>query len=308
MTTTRTEPDGYSPSGIHRSRRAGTAMWVWILGGGLVIVICSGAALLFAWIVDETHFDRPSAEFDELTGRLDSISGVSDVESNRWVEAPTFSNPTSWVGLSVNQDALPALLDAACTSAYPDAVTWSIRVHTESGTTVALHGSGPASSGSGERCADFGFEPVPLVAAIDRVVPGQSMQPAIWDDGRFALVAVDDGAGDAITDYRPLLPLVSSADDLRRAGGLGGGPVEINAATLGLTIGPRDAVRYVSLLDALARDHAVSAFWVDAVGTTTDGVERVQLVAPEREHAAIERVIASSGLGIAELPVRFLEP
>ena len=37
-----------------------------------------------------------------------------------------------------------------------------------------------------------------------------------------------------------------------------------------------------------------------------DGVDKVQVTAPESEHAAVEEALRESGLSIADLPVRFL--
>ena len=64
---------------------------------------------------------------------------------------------------------------------------------------------------------------------------------------------------------------------------------------------------YLALLTELAEDRAVSSFWADGGGAQADGIEKVQIVAPDEQHAAIEEIIRSSGLHIADLPVRFLE-
>ncbi|ROP56654.1 MULTISPECIES: hypothetical protein [unclassified Rathayibacter] len=48
------------------------------------------------------------------------------------------------------------------------------------------------------------------------------------------------------------------------------------------------------------------AVGVSSDGTQSDGVDMVQVTAPESEQAAIEAALRESGLSIADLPVRFL--
>jgi hypothetical protein len=259
-----------------------------------------GALMVFGWTIDETHFDRPDEQFDRLTAESEATPGVSVDAKERWVEAPDFSDPSSWIRLTVEEAHLPGLLSAACASGYPDPVDWSLRVPTGAGTVVSIH-TEPAGDPDGH-CLDFGFDAVGLVDEIAILDPGVDLQPTIWDDGGFALVVPDEETG--IPD---LLPLVDHAEDLRDAAGLDPRrPVEINAASLGLVILPGEHDLYLALLTDLAETHGVTRYWADGDGTPVDGVERVQIVAPDREHAAIEDAIRDSGLHVADLPVRFI--
>ena len=95
-----------------------------------LIAIGAGGLLLFGWMVDETHFDRPSAEFDALETEVLALPGIETVEKERWVEAPTFANPTSWMRVTLERAALPSLLDTACASGYPDPVMWGCLLYT----------------------------------------------------------------------------------------------------------------------------------------------------------------------------------
>jgi hypothetical protein len=108
-------------------------------------------------------------------------------------------------------------------------------------------------------------------------------------------------------NLRELLPLVAHGDDLRDAAGLDSNrSVEINAGDLGLIIEPDEHDRYLALLTALAEKHGVTSYWADGGGTPTDGVLKVQIVAPERAHAAITADLRASGLHVADFPVRFI--
>lgn len=282
-------------------KRLGIAVAV-VAGVGLVL----GGSVVFAWMIDETHFDRPSPAFDELQSQVEMLPGVDGVEKERWVEAPTFSDPTSWMSVTVDQGGLPGLLQAACTTDYPDAVMWTIIVQTPSSAEVTLgtetQGTAAAADAS---CADFGFDPVGLVDELDRVMPGQAIQPSVWEAGTLALVALEMQLPNG---YEHLLPLVESADDLLAAGGRGQiDSVEINSANLGVTVHPGESAGYTALLTALAVDHGVTSFWADGGGTPVNGVEKVQVVAPEQEWDDVEALIRSSSLHVADLDVRFIE-
>ena len=130
--------------------------------------------------------------------------------------------------------------------------------------------------------------------------PGLDIQPTIWDHGRFALVALEE---EMPTGFTHLLPLIEHADDLLVVAGLDANEVvEINAANLGFVLEPGESDGYLALLTELAEDHSVSSYWTGGGGTP------VQIVAPDQQHTAIEEIIRSSGLPVADLPVRFLEP
>ncbi|WP_127472973.1 hypothetical protein [Microbacterium sulfonylureivorans] len=308
MSTTLSPETNPAPAGQDAARRRTTTrrrVWLAVLVLAIVGVV-TGALVILGWMVDETHFDRPSADFDELEAQLESLPGVSGVDKERWVEAPTFSNPTSWVSVAVDQAGVPGLLEAACSSDYPDAVTWSIRVRTPGAAEVSLHAAPTAADTDADdaRCLDFGFDAVRLIDELDRVAPGLAVQPTIWNDDVLSLVALEE---EKPAGFTHLLPLVEHADDLLVAAGLDAdGAVEINSANLGVVFESRDGGRYLALLTDLAESRAVS-FWADGGGTPIDGIDKVQIVAPVEQRAAIEETIRSSGLEIADLPVRFLE-
>ena len=289
-------------------RRTKNVKPVWLSIVALAIVgVVFGAVVMFGWMIDETHFERPTPEFDDFERQIENVPGIDRVDKERWVEAPTFSNPTSWMSVTVDQAGLPRLLEAACSTDYPDAITWSVRVTTAAATEVSLHAAPTASNavGGNSRCPDFGLDAVRLVDELDRVAPGVAIQPAVWEDGRFALVALEE---DVPADCTHLLPLIEHVDDLLAAAGLAGNHVvEINSANLGFILEPGESDRYLALLTELAEDRAVTSYWADGGGTPIDGVEKVQIVAPDDQHAAIEEIIRSSRLHIADLPVRFLE-
>jgi hypothetical protein len=298
-----------APGGDDTDRgRTKNLKYVWLSMGALAIVgVVFGAVVTFGWMIDETHFERPTPEFDDFERQVENLPGIDRVDKERWVEAPTFSNPTSWMSVTVNQAGFPRLLETACSTDYPDAITWSVRVRTAAGSEVSLHAAPtvPDAVGDDSRCPDFGLDAVRVVDELDRVAPGVAIQPAVWEDGRLALVALEE---DVPADVTHLLPLIEHADDLLAAAGLAGNHlVEINSANLGLILEPGESDRYLAMLTELAEDRAVSSYWADGGGTPIDGVEKVQIVAPDDQHAVIEEIIRSSQLHIADLPVRFLE-
>lgn len=266
--------------------------------------LLAGAITVFGWMIDETRFDRPDEGFDRLTTRLAGIPGVSVDASQRWVEAPTFLRPSSWVQLTVDESSLPALLDSACSSGYPDAVDWSLRVRTDGGNVVSASTDPEASRGaSGDRCPDVGFDLLGVVDQVDRTAQGLDLQAAVWEEGRFALVSLDEDP----LGLPALLPLVAGAEDLRDAAGLPRDrSVEVNSSQLILVVEPGEQERYAEVLTGLVAEHGVSSYWADGGGEQIDGVEKVQIVARESEQGPIEEALRTSGLHIADLPVRFL--
>jgi hypothetical protein len=285
--------------------RTGFRLPVAVLTVVAILGFVVGAVVIFIWMVDETHFDRPDARFDQLESQLDGLPGVSVDASERWVEAPTFSGATSWISLSVDQANLPVLLDAACGTEYPDPVTWSVRVRTEAGDVVSVHTAAttPDRAGDDSRCIDAGFDLAGVVGRVDRLRLGIDLQPSIWEDGQFALVALDADSDDLLT----MLPLVAHADELRDSAGLDpGSPVEINAPSLGVVIEPDEQDLHLALLSELAGEHGATSFWADDGTAQIDGKATVQVVAPQKDHPAIEEAVRASGLRIADYPVRFL--
>ena len=263
-----------------------------------------GAVTMFAWMIDETHFDRPDTRFDRLTASLDSEPGVSVDAQERWVEAPTFSDPTSWIWLTVEADHLPGLLASACAEQYADPVSWSLSVPTDNGSVVSLYTGGMPGDGVDDApCPDFGFDAVGVVGEVGRSVPGMNLQASVWENGRFGLVALDDDPG----VLAAMLPLVDRAEELRDAAGVDPNrSIQIDAGSLSAVIAPDEHDRYLALLSDLAESHGVTSYWADGSGTPTDGVEKVQIRAPDAEHTGIEDAIRSSGLHVADFPVRFL--
>ena len=285
--------------------RLRTRAWLAALVVALVAVVLAVGTLV-SWTVSETHFDRPTAEFDAFAQRVDELLGVGEVQQERWVEAPLFVDPNSWLGLTVDQEHLPGLLDTVCSWEHTEAVSWSISVSAEAGGETSLH-SHTDSSGralSEDTCPSFGFDAVPLVDELDAVAPGLAVQPAIWDNGRFALVSIADGS----EGYLHLLPLVEHSDELLAAASLGADrEVEINSTTLGATILPGEQDAYLVLLSELAREHEATDFWADDGGSMIDGDARVQITAPAAQQAAIKSKVGASGLHIAGFPVEFHE-
>lgn len=72
----------------------------------VAVGLACGAMVMLGWMVDETHFDRPDEGFDELAAQMERLPGVSVDAKERWVEAPTFSNPTSWMGITTVEAGL----------------------------------------------------------------------------------------------------------------------------------------------------------------------------------------------------------
>ncbi|KRB36399.1 hypothetical protein [Microbacterium sp. Root180] len=306
MSTTLPSQQGTAPGGDRPRATVRRRVWLTVLVVAIVGAVIGGS-VVFAWMVDETHFDRPSQEFDQFAAEVESLPGVQSVEKERWVEAPTFSNPTSWMFVTVDRSGLPAVFDAACATDYPDPVSWSFRVQTPASAEVMLHATSAvpdAVSGDG-RCPDFGFDAAPLVDELDRVAPGLTIQPIMWDVDKLALVAIEDELPNGFTH---LLPLVEHADRLVAAAGVDPNEeVEINSANLGLVFEPRERGAYLALLAELAEDLGVTSFYADGGGAMADGKAIVQVVAPPSQHAAIEDAIQSSGLAVADYPIRFLE-
>jgi hypothetical protein len=281
---------------------------IWIVAGGLAaIVAVFGGVTVLGWMLNETQFDRPSKDFDSLTAQIETLPGVSVDDSKRWVEAPTFSDPSSRIGLTVDEAHLPGLLEAACAGEHPETVSWSFRIETEEDNAVFVHGDSTPTDASGESdCLNLGFDAVGFVGAVDSIVPGApsglDLQPTVWD-GQFAIVELRERVGGIST----LLPLVTAAEDLRDAAGVDSDrSVEINANNLSLIINPGEEASYSDLLSDLVGNHGVESYWADGGGTQIDGVEKVQIVAPDEEHGAIEEAIRESGLHVADLPVRFI--
>jgi hypothetical protein len=277
--------------------------WLAVAVAGAIGVFF-GALMMFGWMIDETHFDRQDEGFDRLAAQVENTPGVSVDSRERWVEAPTFSGARSCIHLSVDEPHLVGLLTTACASAYADPVDWSLSVHTRTGSVVSLYTDAASEAPSVESpCPDFGFDAPGVVAEVGRSLPGLDVQASIWDNGRFALVVLDDAPG----RLSAMLPLVDRADDVRVAAGLDRRrPVEINAGPLSVVIPPDEHDGYLALLSELADEHGVVSFWAGG-GTPVDGVEKVQIAAPEAEHAAIEDAVRASGLHIADLVVRFIE-
>jgi len=278
---------------------------IW-LGISSVAVASVGftALTMFAWMVGETHFDRPDGSFDRLAARLEGMPGVRVDAKERWVEAPTFSDLSSWIQLTVDEAHLAGTLATACADDYADPVTWSLKVSTENGSVVSLF-SGPPLDGREDAagCPDLGFDAAGVVDEVRESLPAVELQPVLWQNGHLALVVIGDDRG----TLSRWLPLVDRSDEIRRAAGLSADqPVEINASGLSMTIAPGERDRYLAMLTDLAANHGVFSYWADDGGTPIDGVEKVQVAAPSSEHAAIEDAIRASGLHVADLPVRFL--
>jgi hypothetical protein len=261
--------------------------------------------VMLGWMVGETHFARPDEGFDRLAAEVEGIPGVTVDDRERWVEAPGFSDPSSWMALDVDAAALPELLATACATAYADPVSWSFRIRADAGTVVVVHGDQQADGRGGSRCPDPGFDVAGLVARIGGIVPGMEVQPTVGADGGFGLVAREDGSAGVAS----LLPLVAHADELRDAAGLDPGrSVEVQGGLLGVTVAAGEQDLYVALLADLVDEHGVTSFWADDGSAAVDGVAVVQVVAPQEERAAVEDRIRASGLRIAGSAVRFLPP
>jgi len=280
---------------------------VWLTSIGLVgAVLVVGAVTIFGWTINETHFDRPDEGFDRMAMELDDLPGVTVDGKERWVEAPTFVDPTSQIGITVGEAGLPGLLDAACDRTYLDTVTWSISVETDRANVVTFHNDSTSGQLADDAlCTHFGIDAVGFVGGVDNSTSGLTVQGTIWAEDQFALVAPED----RINNLAALLPLVASSSDLRDAAGLAPDrSVEINGASLSVIVEPTEHDQYFAVLSTLVDEHGVTSFWADGGGTPTDGVEKVQIVAPEAEHSAIEDAVRRSELHIADFPVRFIPP
>ncbi|OUE07886.1 hypothetical protein CMsap09_02975 [Clavibacter michiganensis] len=268
---------------------------------GLVVVALLGGALVLAgWTVSETHFARPDAGFDREVARLEALPGARVTSSERWVEAPTFSEPQARVDVEVAAADLPGVLAATCAAEYPGPVAWSLVVDAGASTTVIVNDDIPAT---GSRCLDVGFDVAGIVEAAGALVPGVDLQPVLREDGSLALVAVDlEGR-----DIAGSLPLVAHADDLRDAAGLDADrTVQIDTMALGIAIGPGEHDRWRALVDGLVTEDGVTQLSADDADSQTDGVAKVQVAVPAAAHDAVEARIRASGLPVADHPVRFL--
>nr|WP_315267044.1 hypothetical protein [Microbacterium lemovicicum] len=269
-----------------------------VAGGVAAAGLALGGTVLLWWAIDETHFSRTDAAFDQLTDTLSAIPGVTLDGSERWVESPTFSDARAWIGATVDESALDAVREAACLSPYPDDVDWALRVSTDGGNAVTLsigeEGTGP--------CPLVGLDAVPLFDRLDGVVTGLALYANVQADGRLSLLAEEDPA-DGVGG---LLPLVAHAEDLRDAAGMDSTTaVEVGAPSLGVVVAAGEQQRLSAMLSALVDEHGVTRYFADD-GPQIDGVDKVQVVAPAEEHRAVEARVRDSGLPVADLPVRFL--
>ncbi|KTS55430.1 hypothetical protein NS206_16685, partial [Microbacterium testaceum] len=126
------------------------------------IAVGGAAVVVFGWMIDETRFDRPDPAFDALAAEIAAVPGVSDVQKQRWVEAPLFANPLSWVQVTADASAFPEVRDIACDTAYPDAVEWGFDLEGAGGTRVSAY----ADAGRG--CPEFGFDLEAVASEIFR--------------------------------------------------------------------------------------------------------------------------------------------
>ncbi len=274
-----------------RRARAGIILAV----AGVIAVGGAGVALLGA-MVDETHFARPTADFDALREETDAVDGVTVLQSERWVEAPTFSHPSSWMSVETTPAALPALLETVCDNTYDEPVSWAVEVVSSSGTRVSLF------SDAALGCARFGLNAVGAVAKIDAVAPGVQVQAAVADSRTLTLFSFAYDGLDAVA------PLVAGAEAIRAAALLPADmPVEVAGSQLGVTVRPGEGAAYNALLTRLIDDFDVTYFSFGGGGTPVDGVEKLQVIAPQENHAAIASLIEESALPVAALPVMFLE-
>ncbi len=260
------------------------------------VLLSVGAVVVFAWTVDETHFDRPDPDFSALAAELATVDGVINVQHERWVEAPTFSDPSAAIHVTLTDAALPIVQNIACARDYSDAVSWAFEVVTPANTRVAMF----ADAAPG--CPDVGFEAASVVTEIDRLVPGEKVQAAMWEGTRFSVSALED----ITAGMSASLALVENADALRASAGVDPDTVvEVGSSLLGVEIGPGEAAGYHALLSRLVAEYDVTGLFTGG-GTPIDGVEKVQVSAPATHHTDIVREIAASRLPIADLPVTFL--
>lgn len=266
-----------------------------------VVVLGGVAVVLFGLMSDETHFDRPSAEFDALEAEVVALPGVTAVAKERWVEAPIFSNPMSTVTVTLERSALPAVLDAACATDYPDPVTWGLVVGTPGGAEVSMFAERVAS-GTGPACPDFRLDAVGAVDALDRIAPGRTVQLAVWDTGRLSVLDARD-ALDGRGTIADMLPFVARANEVRQAAGLDTDTeVDVSSTALFAAVGPGEGPRYADLLRRLVDEYGVTTFWDGAGG---DGAPSVRIGGGAAHAHEIEAAIRASGLRIAQAGVDF---
>lgn len=268
-----------------------TVIWATVLGAigfaGLV-----GAVVVVGWMVDETHFERPSPEFDALVADVEALPGVSVEYSERWVEAPSFVSPYAALALAVDDEALPAVIDVLCASGYPERLSTSVRATTGSGTVVSLHDE---RGGDASACPRFGFDAATVVAALDRAAPGLEVQPAMWSR-TFGFSSFEDAA----PGFAHLVPLIEHSERLRGAVGLAPEtPVAVESMNLSVRFLPEERAGYAALLTELA-DRGVAVFASSAADEQADGIARIHITAPLAEHAAIERIVRAAGLDISD--------
>lgn len=300
MTTTR-ETSGdvpQSPSDPRRVRRRAAA---WVLGATTAVAVISGA-VLFSWMVNETHFERPDPDFDALVGEISGLSGVSDVQSERWVEAPTFVGPTSWLDLTVTDAGLPAVMQTLCGTVYTDPVSVGVRVVTPAGTALVVGNDLDDPVFSSGTCPDFGVDAGALVREVDRLAPGVDLYASLRQENELALSAFEAAP---TAGYAEMLPLVTQSEAIRAAAGLDhSGTVILESPSLSVPVTAADGDAYAALLATLARDHLVRSFAV--VPDAEAPVDGIQIIAPPRRHDEVARIVAASGIPAAALPVRFL--
>jgi hypothetical protein len=280
-----------------RARRA----LPWVLGGVAGAIAVSGA-VAFGWMVDETRFERPDARFDALVDDLRALPGVETVESQRWVEVSNLSDPTSWITLDVTAANLVAVDETLCETTYPDPVSVRIRVRTAEGTELVVGNGLEDPVFSAGTCPDLGVDAVGLLSEIDRVVPGLTVDAAVRPGKGLALVAFENAPDDSLTE---MLPLVSRGSRLLAAAGMESrGTLLIESPSLSVPLTAEDDAAYAQLLTTLSRDFGVRSFGV--APDAAPPVDGIQIVAPQRNREAIERVIAAADVPASTLKVRFL--
>lgn len=284
-----------APARVSRLRTLGIAALVLAaigLGGGFVLV--------FGWSIDETHFDRPSAEFDAFAAEIAALPGVGAVEKERWVEAPAFWSPMSSLRVTVERSGLPAVLEIVCSSRNADPIDWGLVVQTPARAQVWVFADRTESG-----CPDFRLDVVPTVDAVDRLAPGRSIQAAVWENGRLSFSDLLDGRAEVSS----MIPFVAAADDLRGAAGVEADrEIEISGPQLTAVPAPGESAAYAALLRTIVDEYGVTEFWDGAGGgTPTDGVPRTQIRGDPASADAVEAAIRASGLRLADAPVVFRE-
>ncbi len=263
-----------------------------------VVVLGGVAVVLFGLMSDGTHFDRPSAEFDALEAEVVALPGVTAVAKERWVEAPTFSNPMSTVTVTLERSALPAVLETACATDYPDPVTWGLVVGTPGGAEVSMFAERVAS-GTGSACPDFRLDAVGAVDALDRIAPGRTVELTVGDTGRLFVLDTPD-VGRTIAD---VLPFVARVDELRQAAGLDA-EVNVNSVALSVVVGPGEGPRYADLLRTLVDEYGVTSFHeFTGGGVPSQGAPGVRIGGDAAHAHEIEAAIRASGLRISQMRV-----